>query len=141
MMKRSHTRRRRGFTLIEVLLVLVILVVLVSMVVGTYSNTQRKALRKAARIQIGLFEGAIGEYQLEVRNFPPDLQALVEPPADLVNQDRWQGPYLGKVVPVDPWDQEYLYELDQEGGTYKIWSVGPDGANNTDDDITSWDQG
>jgi general secretion pathway protein G len=138
-MNRPHPRRR-GFTLIEVMLVLVILVVLVSLVVATYSRTQRTALRRAARVQIGLLEGAIQQYQLEVRNFPPDLQALVERPADLVNPNRWQGPYLEKSIPLDPWDHDYRYELDVTTGTFKIWSAGPDGVDNNDDDITNYDQ-
>lgn len=137
-MKRPN--RRRGFTLIEVMLVLVILVVLASLAVMAYSNTQRKALRQATRVEIGVLEGRVEEYQLDVRSYPPDLQALVDAPPDLTNPNRWQGPYLKKGVPLDPWDQEYRYELDATTGTFKIWSAGPDGVDNNDDDITNYDE-
>ncbi len=138
-MKRKRSRRH-GFTLIEVMLVLLILVILASLGVVTYSNIQKKALRNAARAQIGPIEHAVEQYQLEVRNYPQDLQSLIEPPADLPNPDRWQGPYLAKGLPLDPWDNEYRYELDAEAGTYKIWSAGPDRVDNTDDDITNYDR-
>lgn len=144
MNRRMRVRRRRGFTLIEVLLVLVILVVIVSLGVTSYSNAQKRAYINAAKSQIGLLEEQLDMYQLDVRNYPTTeqgLAALISPPADLPNPDRWGGSYLKKnAIPLDPWDNEYRYESPGKYNTttYDLWSPGPDGADNTDDDIGNW---
>jgi len=137
-----RSRRRGGFTLIEVLLVLVILVVLVSLVVGTYTNVQRKALLNAARTQIGLFETPLETYYLDLNTYPATahgLEALRQPPADLPNPAKWNGPYLSKPVPLDPWDMPYQYESPgrYNAESYDIRSLGPDGVE-SDDDIGNW---
>jgi len=141
-MKNSQ-KRRRGFTLIEVLLVLVILVVLASFAVTAYGPIQRKAFTNAAKSQIGAFESPLQAYRLDIGDFPSTaqgLEALRSPPADLPNPDKWSGPYLGKPVPLDPWDMPYQYEYP---GKYDptvpdIWSVGPDGIDGSEDDVVSW---
>lgn len=139
---KCRTRSRSGFTLIEVMLVLVILVVLMSLV-GIYARgAQKRAFMDAARAQIGGFKTSLESYQLDCRSYPSTaggLQALITPPSDLRNPDRWRGPYFdAKQVPLDPWDMAYQYKLiDPE--TYEIWSVGPDGADGTEDDVRSTD--
>jgi general secretion pathway protein G len=103
-------------------------------------RARQTAFRDAARVQISLFEDALKYYETHIRNYPStnqSLQALIERPSGLPNQSRWQGPYLDvKVLPLDPWDQPYRYEL-ADRDTYRIWSVGPDGAEGTEDDISS----
>ncbi len=140
----SRKRNRRdGFTLIEVLLVLVILVILVSLVVGTYRNTQQKAMIRAARAQVGLFETPLETYHLDLNAYPATangLEALRQAPGDLANPARWGGPYLDKNIPADPWDQPYQYESPGRNNpdSYDIWSMGPDLADGTEDDIGNW---
>ena len=143
-MTRSQ-RRRRGFTLVEVLLVLVILVIIGSIVVANYGNIQRKAYVNAAKTQIGAFDGPIQTYRLDIGDFPltaQGLDALWQQPGDLANPDDWGGPYLGKPVPVDPWKRPYQYEYPgrNDPNTPDIWSLGQDGADGTDDDVVSWYQ-
>ncbi len=136
-MSRSARRRarRRGFTLMEVLLVLVILVILGSMAGIFIRGARNKAMIDAARSQIGMFESAIDLYELNMMSFPSSaegLQALIQPTGDTTN---WTGPYLDKKeVPLDPWGNPYQYQLvDTE--TYQLWSYGPDGVDQTEDDI------
>lgn len=135
---KSHLRtrrRRRGFTLMEVLLVLAILVVLGSLVTVGYVNIQRGAYIRSAETQINLLEEAIGLYQLDIGRIPPSLEALREPPADLANPAKYNGPYLKTEVPVDPWNSPYIYEADLQSNQFTIKSLGPDGAEGNDDII------
>lgn len=142
----AATRRRRGraaFTLVEVLLVLVILVIIGSLVVGNYVRIQRNAEMNAAKAQIDAFKVPLGAYRLNVGDFPSTsqgLEAMISPPADLVDQTKWLGPYLDGNVPLDPWDQPYQYEYP---GKHRedmpdIWSLGPDRQEASGDEIGNW---
>ncbi len=146
-MKTSRRRNRPpgGFTLIEVLLVLVILVILVSLVAGGYISAQRRAMTDAARAQIGLFKTPLTMYHLSLFTYPSTqqgLEALLNPPSDLGNANKWDGPYLEESVPVDPWGNPYQYESPGKYNTetYDIWSFGPDQSDGTNDDIGNWEQ-
>ncbi|MFO0790251.1 MAG: type II secretion system major pseudopilin GspG [Pirellulales bacterium] len=139
---RRARRDRAGFTLIELLLVLAILVVLASMVVTMFSGTQEKALKDAAKGQVGIFKSAINLYKFHTRNYPSDLSALTTKPSDANVASRWAGPYLdaGK-VPLDPWDRDYRFVAPgkHNADSFDVWSVGPDGQDGTDDDIGNWE--
>ena len=143
-MKANRRRRRAGFTLIEVLLVLVILVILASIVVVNYANVQDSAYEDAARTQVHAFEVPLGLYRLHLGTYPQGnegLNALREAPSDLTNPEKWEGPYLEKNVPLDPWGNEYVYEVPgryADEGKPDIYSMGPDGMEGTDDDIGNW---
>jgi general secretion pathway protein G len=133
-------RRRGGFTLIEVLLVLVILVVLASLAVVAYGPIKRRADINSAKSQIGLFSTPLETYQMTVGTYPTTpqgLAALRTPPADLANPAKWDGPYLGSPVPLDPWGNPYQYSYPgvRNPDKYDVWSRGPDGVNGTEDDI------
>jgi general secretion pathway protein G len=135
-MKRDLHRRRQGFTLMEVLLVLVILVILGSMVGIFIRRAQQQALENSARGQIGLFKNAITWYEQNMRRYPTTEEGLQALRAPTDESTRWDGPYLQDEIPLDPWDNEYQYELINED-TYRVWSSGPDGISDTDDDISS----
>lgn len=138
----TRRRRRRGFTLMEVLLVLVILVILGSFAGVAIRQQRKRAWVDTARAQIKMFENALDMYEMDVNNFPntsQGLEALIALPSGLANDSRWRGPYLktnSNVVPLDPWDNPYRYSS-MSAETYEIRSAGPDGAENTDDDITN----
>lgn len=132
-MNARNRRRRRGFTLMEVLLVLAILVILGSLVTVSYVNIQRGANIRSAETQLNLLDEAIGLYQLDIGRIPASLDSLREPPADLANPAKYNGPYLKTEVPMDPWNQAYLYEADMQSGQYTIKSLGPDGVEGNDD--------
>jgi general secretion pathway protein G len=142
-MTTPHGRRCGGFTLLEVLLVLVILVTLAGLAVGTYDGIRRAADIRAARAQIGLFESQLELYKLGVKNYPSTdqgLEALRTPPANLPNPDSWEGPYLNKPVPLDPWGNPYQYQFPGKTNTssYDLWSFGPDGSDGSEDDVGNW---
>lgn len=144
---RRRRTRRAGFTLTEMLIVLAILVMLVALVVPRFLGARKKADRQTAQAQIGLFRGALERYALDMKDFPTTeqgLQALVQPPADSEEGTAagWEGPYLDKdSIGLDPWNHDYQYAYPPERGTTDfpdIWSFGPDGEDNTEDDICSW---
>jgi general secretion pathway protein G len=135
-MSRRQNRRRRqgGFTLIEVLLVLVILVALGSMVGVFIRRAQQQADIDIAKSQMGLFKTPLEQFAMSVKRFPTSeegLEALRIAPQDA---PLWNGPYLENDVPLDPWGNEYIYELiDSE--TYQLSSAGPNGVPGDDDDV------
>ena len=97
----------------------------------------RKAKIEAARSQIGAFGSAIDLYRLTLDQYPPSLDALRVAPADLPDPTKWDGPYLAKEIPPDPWGREYKYIAPgrRNPDSYDLWSAGPDGVDNTKDDI------
>ena len=139
---RRQRSDRGGFTLMEVLLVLVILVVLASMAVTMFGGTQERALKDAARGQVGIFKSAVDYYHFHTRQYPESLEGLINKPSDSKIAERWSGPYIdGSKVPLDPWDREYKYAAPgkHNSGSFDVWSVGPDGQDGSDDDIGNWD--
>ena len=142
MRNRARKRRdQRGFTLIEVLLVLAILVILGSLVGVSIISAQSSANRRSAQTQINMLNEAVTWYQTDVGQLPPDLNALLYPPSTLTNQAKWQGPYLEKqVIPPDPWGNQYEYQPTTDEFNRQmaiITSYGPDMQKGTDDDLTS----
>mgnify|MGYP002528444249 CR=1 FL=1 len=138
-MKRNIRRRRRGgFTLMEVLLVLAILVILGSSVGYFMLGAQKRAYIRAAQSQMHSFEQMLTGYRLDLGSYPSTtqgLQALRESPADATST-RWDGPYAAKTIPIDPWGNPYQYELN-DADNFKIWSWGPNGQSGDDDDVTN----
>jgi general secretion pathway protein G len=131
---------RTGFTLMEVLLVLVILVVLASLSVTVFQGTREGADIDAAKAQIGLFKTSIDLFNLHTGRYPDDLESLAAEPADASLKSRWRGPYMEK-VPVDPWGNPYRIVVPgkHRQASYDLWSAGPDGQDNSDDDIGNWE--
>ncbi|MEI7447582.1 MAG: type II secretion system major pseudopilin GspG [Burkholderiales bacterium] len=120
-------RAARGFTLLELLVVLVILGLLASLVGPRLFGNVSKSEVKVARAQIAALETAIENFRLDVGRYPSTeegLAALQKAPAD---DPRWAGPYLKKTVPNDPWGQPYQYRFPGERGDFDIVSLGRDG--------------
>jgi general secretion pathway protein G len=156
----GRSRRGRGFTLLEMLIVLGILVMLIALAAPRFLGAQKKADIQTAKTQIGLFRGALERYALDMKTFPTTeqgLEALIRPPAGSDStgmtstetgveagapRGNWDGPYLNvSEIPRDPWGNPYQYRYPPERGTTDfpdIWSFGPDGQDNTEDDICSW---
>jgi general secretion pathway protein G len=142
MIRRLHRRLRpaRGFTLMEVLLVLAILVILGSFVTVGYVRVQEGAKKDSARTQVALLEDATNLYLLAVGSPPTSLQALIERPSDIAVPEKWNGPYLEKTrLPLDPWNHDYIYETYEsaDGMKFRISSAGPNGQPGDDDDIAT----
>jgi general secretion pathway protein G len=141
----SFRARLRGFTLLELLVVMVIIGLLASYVAPRYFDQVGKSEVKATRAQLDAFEKSLGAYRLDVGHYPTSgqgLKALVERPAD---EPKWSGPYLSKNVPVDPWGRPYIYRSPGDGShDFELMSLGKDGqpgGNGLDADISVWDTG
>ena len=135
-------RRQRAFTLVELLLVLVILGVLAGIVLPKFSGRTEQARVTAAQSQIATFGTALDAFEVDNGYYPKGrngLQDIVVQPRDALN---WKGPYLKGDVPLDPWGNPYIYECPGKHNPsgYDLMSVGPDGREGGDDDITNWQQ-
>jgi hypothetical protein len=97
---------------------------------------------KSALTQIEKLEKNIADYRADVGMPPPDLEALMNPPPEVANVARWQGPYRANPLPVDQWGNPFEYERLTKtrfavfAKGYRIWSKGPDGISGTNDDAT-----
>lgn len=133
---------QKGFTLMELLVVVIILGLLAGLVAPRFFGKLEKSKKGAAKSQIALFGGALDEYRLDVGRYPTTeqgLNALREKPA---NVNKWEGPYLPKAIPKDPWGNDYVYKSPGEHGDYDLTSYGRDGqpgGEGEDADIASWE--
>jgi general secretion pathway protein G len=133
--------RRHGFTLLELLVVLVIIGLLVAFVAPRYFSQVGKSETKMARAQIKSFEDALDQYRMDVGRYPSSEQGLEALNARPAGEARWQGPYLRKTVPKDPWGNAYLYAAPGEHGDYDLQSLGKDGQPGGEGeaaDVANW---
>jgi len=132
----------RGFTLIELLVVVVIIGLLAGIVAPRYFGQIGKSNVNIARAQLDSLGKALDSYRLDVGSYPTTeqgLQALVVKPEGV---DRWQGPYLQKQIPPDPWSRPYHFKSPGDHGDYDLYSYGADGqpgGTGENVDINSWE--
>lgn len=122
----ASTRRSAGFTLIELLVVLVILTLLAGLVGPKVLDQLGGAKSKTARVQISEIEQSLDLFKLDVGRYPNDaegLRALAERPA---TAQGWNGPYLKKGLPADPWGAAYLYKNPGRNGGPDVFTLGAD---------------
>jgi general secretion pathway protein G len=137
-----NSKHRSGFTLIEILIVMVIIGLLAALVGPRMFGKVGKSKQKAAKAQISLLETALDTYRLDVGKYPTTemgLNALRIKPNDVA---KWDGPYLPKEIPLDPWGKAYDYRSPGEHGDYDIIAYGLDGSpggTGEDMDVTSWE--
>ncbi|WP_028320480.1 type II secretion system major pseudopilin GspG [Desulfatiglans anilini] len=138
---RDRCRRQQGFTLIELLIVMVIIGLLAALVGPRMFGKVDESRQRSAKAQISLFETALDTYRLDTGKYPTTdegLEALRTKPSGV---ERWDGPYLNKEVPKDPWGNEYVYQSPGEHGDYDLTSYGADGSpggEGSDMDIVNW---
>lgn len=132
--------RQRGFTLVEMLLVLVILGTLAAIVVPKFAGRTEQAKVTAAQTQISTFQTVLDAFEIDNGYYPKGSNGLQDLIVEPSNAQDWRGPYLNQDIPLDPWGNPYVYECPgkrNERG-YDIMSMGPDGRSGNDDDITNW---
>jgi len=139
--EKNNLNNRKGFTLIELLVVMVILGMLAALVGPQIFGKVGKGKQSAARTQIEMLGQALDSYRLDVGRYPSTsegLNALITNPG----AQGWDGPYLKKGVPNDPWQKPYQYQSPGSHGDYDLLSLGADGAaggEGENKDVNSWE--
>jgi len=131
--------RQRGFTLVELLLVLVILALIAGLVLPGIIGKAESAKAKAASSQISRVSMSVESFYLDTGSAPSSLDDLVNEPGGVTG---WNGPYIKNTLLKDPWGQPYKYRVPGDHGDFDIWSFGADrqqGGEGNNADITSWE--
>ncbi len=132
-------KNKKGFTLIEIMLVVIILGVLAAMVVPKLTGRSDEARRQVAKTDIeSNLALAIDLYEVDTGEYPSSLDDLLKAPSAAVN---WKGPYLKK-KPLDPWGRSYVYKYPGEHNTdgYDLYSMGKSGVESGSDAIANWNE-
>ena len=140
---RRAWRDQRGFTLIELLVVIIVLGLLVGLVGPRLFGRVGQSKQATAKAQIELLGAGLDQYRLDVGAYPAAAQGLEALQKNPGSAGNWNGPYLKKSVPRDPWGNPYKYRCcPGQHGEYDLWSEGADGApggEGENADVTSWD--
>jgi general secretion pathway protein G len=136
----DRKRKRQGFTLVELLLVLVILTTLAAIVVPRFTSRSKEARVTAAQTQISNVEVALDAFEVDNGYYPQGDDGLIDLMEEPSQATNWHGPYLKRAIEFDPWGEPYVYECpgkyNEEG--YDLMSKGPDGVSGGADDVTNW---
>ncbi len=120
-------RLRRGFTLLELLVVIVIIGLLASYVGPKFFAQLGKSESKVAKTQIEAFGKSLDSYRLDTGHYPTTEQGLAALNTKPADETKWQGPYLSKAIPQDPWGRPYIYRAPGQGTDFDLLSYGKDG--------------
>lgn len=137
-------RARKGFTLLEVLMVLVILGVIAVLVLTQVGGSVEGARKDAAATAIkGPLSSALELYKAHIGQYPSGdegLALLINKPGDEDAANKWRGPYVKAEQLKDPWNKEYIYAFPGQSneGSFDLSSAGPDGVEGNEDDIVNW---
>ncbi|MGA9572677.1 MAG: type II secretion system major pseudopilin GspG [Lysobacterales bacterium] len=134
-----YDRQQRGFTLVELLLVLVILAMIAGLVLPGIIGKAESAKAKAASSQISRIEMSVQTFYLDTGTSPSSLEELVNEPSGVTG---WNGPYIKNTLLKDPWGEPYKYKAPGDHADVDIWSYGADrqqGGEGNNTDINNWD--
>ena len=136
------TRGQFGFTLIELLIVMIILGLLGALVAPKLFQKVGSSKQKAAKAQIGMIGTALDALRLDIGRYPTTDEGLAALRKNPGQNNGWDGPYLPKEIPNDPWGKPYIYRAPGEHGDYDLYSLGADGQEGGEGenaDVNSWD--
>jgi general secretion pathway protein G len=145
-LKMMRTRRKKGFTLIEILLVLTLIGLMAGMAIFAIGGQKGPAQVKICKGLLDQIAQALETYSMQIGHYPTEeeggLDALINKPgyASEALAAEWHGPYL-RQAPMDPWGNKVMYQMNQAGSTdpsalpFKLWSYGIDGQDGTEDDV------
>ena len=123
---------RSAFTLMEVMLVLVIIAAIAGLVITNLSGFQDRADQRTAKNKISILKNAVDSYKIEMRAYPPDLEALYTKPNNIANANNWMQ-ILREPPGTDPWGNAFEYTVTADGSSFEIRSLGKDGTRSDDD--------
>jgi len=133
-----YINNKKGFTLIEMMLVVVIISILVTVVLPRLTGRTEQARVSAARLQIETIGMALDAFELDNGRYPTTAEGLAVLRANPGNLKKWNGPYLKKDLPMDPWGNAYVYNCPgRHNSDYDLYSNGPNGVEGADD-IGNW---
>jgi len=141
-MKRHKTHRAGGFTLLELLVVMVIIGLLAAYVAPRYFSQVGRSEVRSAQAQIAALRSALDTYRLDMGGYPTTEQGLAALTTRPANGAKWNGPYLQRAAPLDPWGKAYQYRSPGEHGEFDLLSFGKDGqpgGTGEAADIKSWE--
>lgn len=118
-----------GFTLIELLIVMVIMGLLASLVAPEMFAKVGSSKRKTAQAQMQMLSTSLDAYRLDIGQYPQDLNELRSS-----DHKNWDGPYVPKAIPLDPWSNPYIYRFPGTAGDYDLKSLGADGKEGGEDE-------
>jgi len=121
--ERKLNKKRKGFTLMEILLVVIIIGLLASLIMPNLMGRFERSKEEIAKAQVELLSSAVQAFMLDLGRCPNGLEELIQ------SQDpKWRGPYLSKrEIPKDPWGRDYIFKCPGEHGPFDIYSLGPNG--------------
>lgn len=132
----GRIRSQKGFTLLEMLVVMVIIGLLAGLIGPRMFKRVDESKIKTAEIQIKMIKGALETMRLDTGRFPSEkngLELLSQPPSDERLKNLWKGPYLDEEVPLDPWGGKYQYSVPGlNGRPFALYSFGADGKSGGD---------
>ena len=134
---------QRGFTLLELMIVMVVLGGLIAIIAPRLGERWKKAQIRSAKLHMKQISSDLDLYKIHVGKYPGKLRDLIKPPADERDKKRWEGPYLKeKEIPEDPWGEKYRYELTPgQAQPYKLYSYGPNRKGSPESEhISVWDE-
>jgi general secretion pathway protein G len=137
----SSSTRHRGFTLLELLVVMVNIGLLAGYVGPKLFGQIGKSEAKVAKAQIDALQKALDQYRIDAGHYPSSEQGLAALNTRPADEPRWSGPYMSKAVPQDPWGRDYQYRAPGQHGEYDLLSYGRDGqpgGDGADADHVSW---
>lgn len=140
-MTNGTQRRDRGITLIELLVVMVIIAMFATLVGSRVFRNVDKARQTIAKDQIAEFETNLDVFRLDVGRYPTTAEGLDALRVRPSGTENWDGPYLKKDVPLDPWQHAYVYRCPGQHGDFDLLSYGSDGQEGGDGDgadIKNW---